>query len=172
MSRSFYMRTWVKFTFANKIDWGNAWKVARRRKSWTSLNFSFNLSTFYLASILFTWLKFTCVNVPSQERVTGNQSFETFWSVSINASVNSSCAQPPPPFRATVEHLPAMSVPGVGHLQILHCPGAGHLPTPGPFPSFWHAHCFLSEYNYTEGFTGKKSRLAHLSKAGINWRGL
>ena len=33
--------------------------------------------------------------------------------------------------------------------------GAGHLPTPGPFPSFWHARGFLSEYNYTEGFTGK-----------------
>ena len=28
---------------------------------------------------------------------------------------------------------------------------------PGPFPSFWHAHGFLSEYNYTEGFTGKKA---------------
>ena len=32
----------------------------------TSLHFSFKLSTFYLASILFTWLKFTCVNVRSQ----------------------------------------------------------------------------------------------------------
>ena len=51
-----------------------------------------------------------------------------------NASVNSSCAQPP---RATAGHLPALSVPGVGHLQILCCPGAGHLPTPWPiFPSF------------------------------------
>ena len=31
-------------------------------------------------------------------------------------------------------------------------------PTPGPFPfpSFWHARGFLSEYHYTEGFTGKK----------------
>ena len=48
---------------------------------------------------------------------------------------------------------------GVGHLQILHCTGAGHLPTPGPFPSFWHAHGFLSEYNYTEGFTGKKKQV-------------
>ena len=53
-----------------------------------------------------------------------------------NASVNSTCAQPPPPPRATAGHLPALSVPGMGHLQILHCPGAGHLPTPGPFPSF------------------------------------
>ena len=64
---------------------------------------------------------------------------------------------PPPPPRATAEHLPTLSVPGVGHLQILHFPGAGHLPTPGPFPSFGHAHGFLSEYNYTEGFTGKKA---------------
>ena len=43
-----------------------------------------------------------------------------------------------------------------GHLQILRCPGTGHLPTPGPFPRFWHARGFLSEYDYTEGFTGKK----------------
>ena len=33
----------------------------------------FKLSTFYLASILFTWLKFTCVNRRSQKRVSGNQ---------------------------------------------------------------------------------------------------
>ena len=95
--------------------------------------------------------------MPSQKRVSGNQSLETFWRASINASVNSSCAQPPSPlFRATVGHLPALSVPGVGHLQILHFPGAGHLPIPGPFPSFWHARGFLSESDYTEGFTGKK----------------
>ena len=31
---------------------GSAWKIARKRESWTSLNFSFKLGTFYLASIL------------------------------------------------------------------------------------------------------------------------
>ena len=72
----------------------------------------------------------------------------------------------PAPPRATAGHLPALSVPGVGHLQILCCPGAGHLPTPGPFLSFWHARGFLSENNYTEDFTGKESRLAHLSRTG------
>ena len=72
----------------------------------------------------------------------------------------------PAPPRATAGHLPALSVPGVGHLQILCCPGAGHLPTPGPFLSFWHAGGFLSENNYTEDFTGKESRLAHLSRTG------
>ena len=51
--------------------------------------------------------------------------------VLVYASVNSSCAQTPPP-PATVGHLPTLSVPGVGHLQILRCPGARHLPTPGP----------------------------------------
>ena len=49
-----------------------------------------------------------------------------------NASVNSTCAQPPtpppPPPRATSGHFPATSVLGVGRLQILHCPG--------PFPSW------------------------------------
>ena len=59
----------------------------------------------------------------------------TVFSILTYASVNSTCAQRPPPFlaRATAGHLPALSVPGVGHLQILHCPGAGHLPIPGPF---------------------------------------
>ena len=67
---------------------------------------------------------------------------------------HSTCAQPPP--RVTAGHLPALSVPGVGHWQSLHRPGAGHLPTPGPFPSFSHARGFLSEFNTTECFTGKK----------------
>ena len=69
--------------------------------------------------------------------------------------------------RATAEHLPALSVPGVGHLQILCCSGAGHLPTPRPFPSFWHARGFLSEYNYTEDFTGKENRLAQRPCKGM-----
>ena len=86
-------------------------------------------------------------------------------------SVNSSRAQTPPP-RATVGHLPALSVPGVGHLQILHCQGARHLPTPGAIPSFCHALSFLSEYDYTEDFTRKTSRLARLSRMGKSWRGL
>ena len=60
--------------------------------------------------------------------------------------------RPAPPPR-----LLRLSVPGVGHLQILHCPGAGHLLTPGSLPSFWQARSFLSEYNYTEGFTGKNA---------------
>ena len=34
--------------YVRKQTRGNAWKVARKRKSWTSLNFSFRLSTFYL----------------------------------------------------------------------------------------------------------------------------
>ena len=50
------------------------------------------------------------------------------------------------------------------------CPG--HLRAPGPFPSFRHARGLLSEYNYTEDFTGKESRLAYLSRTWINWRGL
>ena len=87
-----------------------------------------------------------------------------------NASVNSTCDQPSPPTPSpqfTEEHLPALSILGVEHLQILHCPGDRHFPTPWPFPSFWHARCFLSECNYTEGFTGKKkNRLAHMSRTG------
>ena len=50
----------------------NVWKVARKRKSSNSINFTFNLNTLYLDSILFTWLKFTCVNLRGQKRVSGN----------------------------------------------------------------------------------------------------
>ena len=38
-------------------------------------------------------------------------------------------------------------------------------------PSFWHACGFLSEYNYTEDFTAKTSRLVHLSRTG-NCKGM
>ena len=69
-------------------------------------------------------------------------------------------APSPPPPRATAGNLPALLVPGVGHLRILHCPGAGHLPTPGPFPSLTRTRFPIRiwvEYNYTEGFIGKKA---------------
>ena len=65
--------------------------------------------------------------------------------------------RPAPP--GYCRHFPALSVLGVGHLQILHCAGAGHLPTPGPLASFSHALSFLSEYDYTEGFTERKKQI-------------
>ena len=74
---------------------------------------------------------------------------------SVNVMHQSIPPAPSPP--AIAGQMPALTFPGVGHLQILHCPGPGHLPTPGPFPSFWHARGFLSECNYKEGFTGKKA---------------
>ena len=53
VSRNFHLRTCVKFTLVDKIE------VTRKR----TFNFSSKLSPFYLASILFPWSKFTCVNV-------------------------------------------------------------------------------------------------------------
>ena len=51
--------------------------------------------------------------------------------------------------------------------------GPRHLQTPGPFLSFWHACCFLSEYIAKQRILlGKTSILAHLSRTGKNWRGL
>ena len=74
-----------------------------------------------------------------------------------NASVNSTCAQPPPPpLRATAGHLLALSVPGVGHLQILPCPAGGRaFANPRAIPELLTLTGFLSEYNYTEGFIVK-----------------
>ena len=53
------------------------------------------------------------------------------------ASVNSSCAQPPPPLSPLgyCRALAHLFSPGVGHLQISRCSGAGHLTSPGLFPA-------------------------------------
>ena len=41
-----FLRAYVRKIYVHKKNRGNARKVARKRKSWTSLNFSFKLSTF------------------------------------------------------------------------------------------------------------------------------
>ena len=69
---------------------------------------------------------------------------------SVRPLMHQSIQPAPSSLRATTGHLPALSAPGVGHLQILHCSGAGHLPISVPFPSFWHAQGFLSEYITTQ----------------------
>ena len=71
---SFYVRTCVKFAFANKIKamYERPHVQLFKRKSRNSLNLTFNLNTLCLTSILFTWLKFTYVNVRSQKRISGN----------------------------------------------------------------------------------------------------
>ena len=61
---------WSMWILVNR---GNVWKVARKRKSRISLNFTINLNNLYLASILFMWLKFTCINVHGQKCISGNQ---------------------------------------------------------------------------------------------------
>ena len=70
------MPTCVKFTFANIIE-----SMSERPhvsvKVDSRSDFTFNLNNLYLAFILFTWLKFTCVNVHSQKRVSGNQPLST-----------------------------------------------------------------------------------------------
>ena len=94
-----------------------------------------------------------------------------FWAITVlgciwsksklasNASVNSSCAQPP---WATAGYLLALSVPGVGHLQILHFPGARHLPT----PSFWHAPQFPIRILLHRGFYLKNKQIGSFVKDG------
>ena len=69
-----YVRTCANFTFANKIEAMHesslvSVKVEPRSTSRLS-SALFILPLFYLR---FTWLKFTCVNVCSQKRVSGNQ---------------------------------------------------------------------------------------------------
>ena len=49
-----------RFFIARKYNIGNVWKVARERKSWTSLNFYVYIQILYIASI-FTRVKFPWV---------------------------------------------------------------------------------------------------------------
>ena len=47
---------------------------------------------------------------------------------------------------------------GGGAFANFALPGGRELANPGAIPpELWHALSFLSEYNYTEGFTGKKA---------------
>ena len=88
----------------------------------------------------------------------------------LYASVNSSCAQSPPPGYCGA--FARLVSPGGGAFAKFVLPRGRAFANPGAIPELWHARGFLSEYNYTEDFIGKEMRLAHLSRAGKNWRGL
>ena len=72
MITNFSVRTCVKFTFADEIE-------AMHESSLVSVKVEprstsrLSSAPFCLASILFKRLKFTCVNVRNQKRVSGNQ---------------------------------------------------------------------------------------------------
>ena len=70
LPRNFYARMCIKFKFTNKLE---AMYVRSHVSVKVEPRFTFNLNTLYLASVLFTRLKFTCVNVRSQQRVSGHQ---------------------------------------------------------------------------------------------------
>ena len=80
----FNVRTCVKFTFANEIEAVYERSLVSVKVEPRSTTLSLKLSTFYLASILFTWLKFTCVTVryralpcvSKNASVPGNQPWE------------------------------------------------------------------------------------------------
>ena len=92
--------------------------------------------------------------------------------VIIDQSIPAAPNPPPPSPPATLEHLPTLSVLGVGHLQILRAAQGPGIGQPRGQPQTFDTHCFLSAYNYTVDFNGKTSRLAHLSRTEKNWRGL
>ena len=79
---------------------------------------------------------------------------------------------PSPLPRATAGHLPALSVPGVGHLQILHCPARICQPRGHSQAFYTNAVSYQDITTQKVLLEKKKSRLAHLSRIGINCRGL
>ena len=80
----FNVRTCVKFAFANEIEAVYQRSLVSVKVEPRSTTLSLKLSTFYLASILFTSLKFTCVTVryravpcvSKNASVPGNQPWE------------------------------------------------------------------------------------------------
>ena len=88
----------------------------------------------------------------------------------LNASVNSSCAQPqhfPPPPRLLRGICQPCQSRGWGICKFCAARGPGICQ-----PRAFDTHAVSYQYNYTEDFTGKTSRLAHLSRTGKNWRGV
>ena len=127
--------------------------------------FSFSFLSFFLLVWQFMVMNFKQTKIKFKPQIKLNHYI---------ASVNSTCTQhtpPPPGLRGG--HLTALSVRGWGICKFCTARGPGICQPRGPFLSFWHARGFLSEYNYTEGFTGKKADwlICHARK-GINWRGL
>ena len=85
------------------------------------------------------------------------------------ASVNSNCAlrppPPPPPLRAYCGAFACLVSPGGGVFANFVLPGGRALANLGAIPEVGkHARGLLSKYYYTEDFSGKESRLTHLSR--------
>ena len=90
----------------------------------------------------------------------------SFFNIDSNGSVNSSCAQRPPGYYRAFACLACPGDGAFANFVLLRGRAfANHAAIPGL--SFWHARGFLSEYNYTEDFTGKENRLAQRPCKGM-----
>ena len=90
---------------------------------------------------------------------------------SIQFHLRPASTHPPFPFPGNCGAFSCLVSPGGGAYANFALPGDRAFANPRAIPELSHAHGFLSEYNYTESFTGK-TRLAHLSRTGIDYRGL
>ena len=77
-------------------------------------------------------------------------------------------APPPPPSQAMTGHFPTLQPRGWGISKFCAAQGSGicQPPTTRQPPRLRHSRSFQSEYNYTENFPGKTSRLAPVSDQG------
>ena len=87
-----------------------------------------------------------------------------------NASVNSTCAQPHPP--GYCGEFARLDSPGGGAFANFALPGGRAFANPGAISELLTAHAVSYQNITTQKVYWKKSRLAHLSRTGINWRGL
>jgi len=88
------------------------------------------------------------------------------WFWGSNASVNSTCAQlPPPGYCGAFARLVS---PGGGAFANFALPGGRAFANPGAIPEFSNTHAVSYQNKTTQRVLLEKSRLAHLSRTGIN----
>ena len=94
----------------------------------------------------------------------------TIYSLLDNASVNSTCAQPPPP-SGNCGAIARLVSPGGGAFVNVALPGGRAFANPRAIPKPLTRTRFPIRISLQGRFYWKKSRLAHLSWTGINCRG-
>ena len=130
--------------------------------------FSCNLeSGIPLAIGIQTGIKYLETGILGVESTLWNPESKTVLNSLMHQSIPPAPSPPPPP-----GHLPPLSVPGVGHLQMLALPGGRASANPRTNPELLTRTRFPIRIKLQRRFYWKKSRLVHLSRTGINCRGL
>ena len=144
------------------------WCLNRLRLNWNATNIYSNVNQEIISCLPLVMC--ACLEVQTTYNRELFCEAMMFWN---NASVNSTWAQPPPPPSPGYCWAFARLVsPGGGAFANFALPGGRAFANPGAIPEVLTRTRFPSRIWLHRRFYRKKSRLAHLSRTGINWRGL